>query len=77
MSIVVNNKGKAAAAKVRKGPGCGLDKNAPQTVKSWRFKPARRNGTPIRARVMVEVAVVLGARELQGTPQRIATANPI
>ena len=36
--------------------GLGLDEKAMETVRTWKFKPALRNGTPVPVRVMVEVS---------------------
>jgi TonB family protein len=36
--------------------GGGLDKSAVDTVKTWRFNPATREGVPVAVRVMVEVS---------------------
>jgi TonB family protein len=39
------------------GPiGCGLDDQAARTVETWKFKPAKLNGTPVPVRITVEVA---------------------
>jgi TonB family protein len=35
--------------------GMGLDENAVETVTTWTFKPAQHNGSPIPARVIIEV----------------------
>jgi TonB family protein len=34
----------------------GLDEQAVQGVKAWRFEPATRNGEPVAVAVYVEVA---------------------
>jgi hypothetical protein len=34
----------------------GLDENAVETVKTWRFEPATRDGQPTTARISVEVS---------------------
>jgi periplasmic protein TonB len=53
--IVVDAQGNVQAAQIVKPLGMGLDENALHTVKTWKFKPALRNGTPVPVRVMVEV----------------------
>jgi TonB family protein len=35
--------------------GLGLDENAVEAVKTWKFKPATRNGIPVRVRAMAEI----------------------
>ena len=53
--IVVDTQGNVTDAQVVKPLGMGLDQNALNTVKTWKFKPAMRNGAPVPVRVMVEV----------------------
>ncbi|TAM80135.1 MAG: energy transducer TonB [Acidobacteria bacterium] len=69
MNIVVNEKGEVTDATVVRGLGYGLDESALRAVKSWKFKPARRDGTPIAAKVTVEVSFVLDAQDLPGIQQ--------
>lgn len=66
LKIVVNNKGEVTDAKVTKGLGYGLDESAVKAVKSWKFEPARRNGTPITTAVMIEVNFVFDAEHYPG-----------
>ncbi len=54
--IVVDAQGNVTQAQVVKPLGMGLDENALRTVKTWKFKPALRNGSPVPVRVMVEVS---------------------
>ena len=54
--IVVDAQGNVQQAQVVKPLGMGLDENALSTVKTWKFKPAMRNGVPVPVRVMVEVS---------------------
>lgn len=54
--IVVNAQGEVEAARVVKPLGLGLDQRALQTVRTWKFRPGTRNGTPVKVRVMVDVA---------------------
>jgi protein TonB len=37
------------------GVGKGLDEKAVDTVKSWKFKPATKNGKPVATQIAVEV----------------------
>lgn len=68
LNIVVNDKGEVTDAKVTKELGYGLDENALNTVKSWKFEPARRNGTPVTVAVTVEVNFVYDAEHYPGIP---------
>jgi TonB family protein len=53
--IVVDSQGNVTDARVVKPLGLGLDEKAVETVRTWRFKPAMRNGAPVPVRVGVEV----------------------
>jgi TonB family protein len=54
--IVVDAQGDVEQQTVVKPLGLGLDERALRTVRTWKFKPAARNGTPVPVRVMVEVS---------------------
>ena len=54
--LLVNTQGDVEQAAVVKSLGLGLDQNALRTVRTWKFKPATRAGTPVPVRLMVEVA---------------------
>ena len=53
--ITVDEDGKASDVRVRDGPGYGLDEEAAKTVKTWKFKPALKDGKPVSVQVIVEV----------------------
>jgi protein TonB len=54
--IIVNIQGSVTDARVVKPLGLGLDEKALDTVRTWKFKAATRNGVPVPVRVMVEVS---------------------
>jgi protein TonB len=54
--IVVDAQGNVADCHVVKPLGLGLDEKAIETIKTWRFKPGLRNGTPVAVRMLVEVS---------------------
>jgi TonB family protein len=54
--IVVDALGGVTDCRVVKPLGLGLDEKAVETVRTWKFKPALKNGTPVPVRVMVEVS---------------------
>ncbi|MGO8813937.1 MAG: energy transducer TonB [Terriglobia bacterium] len=54
--IVVDASGNVTECRVIKPLGLGLDEKAVETVKTWKFKPAQRNGTPVPVQVTVEVS---------------------
>ncbi len=60
LEIVVRADGSVGDVKVMEGLGGGLNRNAIEAVKQWRFSPARRQGVPVD--VMVEVAVAFKLR---------------
>ncbi len=60
--IVVDAQGNVTDCRVVKPLGLGLDEKAVDTVKTWRFKPAMRNGTPVPVRVMVQVSFRLNEK---------------
>ncbi len=56
LMIVVDAQGNVTDVHVVRHLGLGLDENAEQTVRTWKFKPAMRNNTPVPVRVSVEVS---------------------
>ena len=55
MWIVVDAQGRVTQEQIVKPLGMGLDQKALGTVKTWKFIPAKRNGTPVPVQVDVEV----------------------
>ena len=54
--IVIDAQGNVTnVQEVSKPLGEGLDEKATETVKTWKFKPATRDGVPVPARVYVVV----------------------
>lgn len=56
LMIVVDAQGNVIDVRVIKPLGLGLDEKAVETVRTWKFKPAMRNGAPVPVRVSVEVS---------------------
>ena len=54
--IVVGVDGTVMHAKVVKGIDKGLTENAVNTVNTWKFKPAMKDGKTVPCKVMVEVS---------------------
>ena len=54
--IIVDTAGAVTDCQVVKPLGLGLDEEAVKTIRTWKFKPGMRNGTPVPVRVMVEVS---------------------
>ena len=55
LEIVIRRDGTVGDVKILKGLGLGLNDQAVQAVRQWRFAPARLKGTPVD--VIVEVSV--------------------
>lgn len=60
LEIVVRADGSVGDVKVLQGLGGGLNRNAVDAVRQWRFSPAKRHGAPVD--VMVEVSVAFKLR---------------
>lgn len=56
MKVVVNKTGNIVRIKLEKALGKGLDENAMEELKSWRFEPATRNGQPVAVEMNIEVS---------------------
>jgi TonB family protein len=59
VNLVVDNTGKVRRVHVVRPLGLGLDESAESTMKTWRFKPATRNGEPVAVAMKVEVSFYL------------------
>ncbi len=55
LTIEVGEDGKPRGFRVVQSLGLGLDEKAVEAVSRWRFKPATRNGKPVRAPATIEV----------------------
>ena len=55
LTIEVGEDGKPHAVRVIRGLGLGLDEKAIEAVSRWKFRPAMRNGRPVRAPATIEV----------------------
>jgi len=59
LRITVDKSGNVSAVKVLEGLDKGLDENAVKTVRTWKFKPAVKDGKPVAANATVEIAFEL------------------
>jgi TonB family protein len=57
LQLVVDTKGMPQDIKVTRAIGMGLDEEAIEAVRKWRFKPAMKDGLPVRALINVEVSL--------------------
>lgn len=56
ITIVIGTDGNVTDAQLKSNPlGWGLDQEALKTVRTWKFRPATRDGKPVAVRVIVEV----------------------
>lgn len=56
LSVVVDKTGTVVAITIERGLGYGLDESAIDSVKTWRFSPALRNGEPVSVHFPIEVS---------------------
>ena len=56
LNVVVDKEGNVSRIKLVRPLGMGLDENAMEGLKTWRFKPATRNGQPVAVEMNIEVA---------------------
>ena len=56
MKILINKAGDVVRVKLERALGMGLDQNAMEGVKRWRFEPAIHNGQPVAVEMTIEVA---------------------
>ena len=55
LSVEISRDGVADVINVIKSLDRGLDQNAVEAVRQWRFKPAEKDGTPVRVSATIEV----------------------
>jgi TonB family protein len=53
--VVVGPDGRPRDLKVQRTLGMGLDEKAMEAVRTWKFEPARLNGSPVAVQINVEV----------------------
>ncbi|HKV95151.1 MAG TPA: energy transducer TonB [Candidatus Angelobacter sp.] len=56
VSIVVDKNGNVANVNIVRPLGLGLDEQAANKIKSWRFNPGTRNGQPVDIEMNIEVS---------------------
>lgn len=69
LSITVDPQGNVKNIRVVKPLGKGLDQNAVDTVRSWKFKPAAQDGKPVEFSATVEVAFRLYKNKTARSPR--------
>lgn len=56
VALIVDSKGEVRKPIIIKALGLGLDENEVNTVATWRFDPATREGRPLAVQMQIEVA---------------------
>lgn len=56
LKILINKAGNVVRVRLERALGMGLDQNAMEGVKNWRFSPATHNGQPVAVEMNIEVA---------------------
>ncbi len=56
VQIVIDKRGNVTRIKLERGAGYGLDENAMEAVKVWRFTPATKDGQPVPIKMKIEVS---------------------
>jgi TonB family protein len=59
LNIIIDKAGKISQIRLERPLGLGLDENAMEGVKRWRFNPATRNGQPVAVEMNIEVSFSL------------------
>jgi TonB family protein len=59
LQIVIDKTGKVSTVRLERALGYGLDENAMESAKTWRFEPATRNGQPVAVEMKIEVSFKL------------------
>ncbi|MGB9120285.1 MAG: energy transducer TonB [Candidatus Angelobacter sp.] len=62
LSVIVDKFGNVSRIRLERALGMGLDENAMEELKSWRFEPATRNGQPVAVEMHIEVSFNLYSR---------------
>lgn len=55
LDVDIDDTGQTGNIRVARNLGLGLDENAIEAVKQWRFKPAMKDGKPVSVQVQMEV----------------------
>jgi len=55
LGLIVGTDGRPSNIRVLSSLGMGLDEKAIETVKTWKFEPAMKDGHPVRVEIAVEV----------------------
>lgn len=56
LALIVTSKGETTDVRVLNGRGYGLDEQAVETVRRWKFRPGSKDGKPVSVELNVEVS---------------------
>jgi periplasmic protein TonB len=59
LSAIVRKDGSIQILKVLRGLGLGLDDNAVEALKKWKFRPGTRSGEPVDVALNIEINFAL------------------
>ncbi len=76
VKLVVGPEGNTHDIRVIRGAGFGLDENAIECMKTWRFAPGRKDGKAVAVFATVEVDFRLMVKENEGQHARLAFTLP-
>jgi TonB family protein len=57
MEVMIDETGKVVSAAMRSPTVANYDRQAVAAAQSWRYRPATLNGTPVKYRKLIQVAV--------------------
>jgi TonB family protein len=60
LNVLVDKTGRINRIRIVRPLGMGLDEQAVEAVKTWRFKPSIRNGEPVSVEMDIEISFRLG-----------------
>ncbi|MFB6265128.1 MAG: TonB family protein [Bradymonadaceae bacterium] len=66
LTLVIDTEGRVERARVEQGPGHGLNEAARSAAEQFVFRPARRGGRPVRARIRYRYEFELPERTAEG-----------
>jgi protein TonB len=64
LKVVVDDSGRVSDVSIVKPMGAGLDENAVNFVRTWRFAPFTKDGQPVAVAVFIEVDFQLEVLEM-------------
>ena len=76
LQIIVDTTSNVRSATLVEPLGLGLDEKAVETIRTWRFKPARRNRVPVNVRMRVQVSFSLFSPAGCKIPVAVASQGP-